>query len=245
MDVELKRTPLHSHHVEAGGKMVDFGGWHLPIQYKEGIKKEHARVRSQAGLFDVSHMGQILISGNGAKELTDHLVTGKVKNLKDGDALYTLMCLPTGGIIDDCIVYQKGDNSYLMIVNASNETKDFNWIKEHAKDVSVENQSSATGLIAIQGPQARTIADKLSKTDLSAIKRFKFSDTSLCDIPCMVARTGYTGEDGFEIACPTESTGKLWNALLEEGQAHGIGPIGLGARAVSYTHLTLPTKRIV
>ena len=121
MSVELKQTPLHGHHLEAGGKMVDFGGWHLPIQYKVGIKKEHARVRNHAGLFDVSHMGQILISGNGAKELTDRLTTGKVKSLERGDALYTLMCLPTGGIVDDCIVYKKGEENYLIIVNAAND----------------------------------------------------------------------------------------------------------------------------
>jgi aminomethyltransferase len=225
----LRRTPLHDLHVERGARMVEFGGWHMPLQY-QGIVAEHRTVRTQVGLFDVSHMGEVALRGPGAAAAVQHLITNDASKLADGAALYTLMCTPTGGIVDDCIVYRRAADDYLIVVNASNQAKDLAWIRAHAGAAEVADESDQTALIAVQGPSAVALCDRLADADLSAVKRFRFARCQLAGVPCMAARTGYTGEDGFELACPADRAAQLWTALLSEGEADGAAPIGLGAR---------------
>jgi aminomethyltransferase len=225
----LRRTPLHELHVERGARMVEFGGWDMPLQY-QGIVAEHRTVRSQVGLFDVSHMGEVALLGQGAAAAVQHLITNDASKLDDGGALYTLLCTPTGGIVDDCIVYRRAADDYLIVVNASNAAKDLDWMRAHAGTAKVVDESDQTALIAVQGPAAVALCDRLADVDLSAVKRFHFASCQLAGVPCMAARTGYTGEDGFELACPADRAAELWTALLTEGEADGAAPIGLGAR---------------
>jgi len=223
---ELQRTVLHDRHVELGARMVPFSGWRMPVQYT-GIKKEHAIVRETAGLFDVSHMGECGLRGPRAAEAVQRLVTNDVGKLAPGKALYTVMCYDSGGIVDDCIVYQRADNDYLIVLNAGNIAKDLAWIREHASPLcDVVDESNDTALIAAQGPRAVALVDGLADVDLAATPRFSFATASVGGIACMAARTGYTGEDGFELACKPDDAVPLWNALLDAGAA----PCGLGAR---------------
>lgn len=226
----LLRTPLFDCHQAAGARLIDFGGWEMPVQYKLGILKEHKNVREAVGLFDVCHMGEVALRGSGAAEAVQHLITGDASKLDDGAALYTLMCLPNGGIVDDCIVYRRSADDFLIILNAANRDKDLAWIREHAGSADIIDESDETGLIAVQGPSAVELVDRLSSADLSSVGRFRFAAEEIAGVRCMAARTGYTGEDGFEIACPAGDTAKVWNALLEEGERLGVQPIGLGAR---------------
>jgi aminomethyltransferase len=210
--------------------MVEFGGWDMPLQY-QGIIAEHRAVRSAVGLFDVSHMGEVALRGDGAGGAVQRLITNDATKLEDGDALYTVMCLPTGGIVDDCIVYRRADDDYMIIVNASNTAKDLAWIRANTTGgVEVADESDETGLIAVQGPAAVALCARLADADLAAVKRFHFASCSVAGVPCLAARTGYTGEDGFELACPADRAADLWNGLLEGGAADGVQPIGLGAR---------------
>lgn len=222
-----KRTPLFARHQELGARIIDFGGWDMPVQYKTGIIKEHQAVRGSVGLFDVSHMGEAWLRGPGAGAAVQKLITNDADKLTDGGALYTVMCYPDGGIVDDCIVYRSSADAYLIILNASNVAKDLAWLREHAgAGVTVEDASEATALIAVQGPAAVALVDGLSPARLADVPRFHFADADVAGVSCMVARTGYTGEDGFELACPADRAVALWDALLEAGGA----PIGLGAR---------------
>ncbi len=227
----LKKTPLYDEHRARGGKLIDFGGWAMPVQYKTGIIKEHTAVREAAGLFDVSHMGEALIHGDGAGEAVQRLITNDAGKLRDGGAIYTVLCTPSGGIVDDCIVYRKTSSEYWIVLNAANTDKDLAWLREHIPaGVEVEDRSDATALIAIQGPRAVAIADALADSDLASIAKFGHADANLAGVPCMAARTGYTGEDGFELACPADRAAELWRALLDEGEGAGLVPVGLGAR---------------
>ncbi|WP_003541824.1 glycine cleavage system aminomethyltransferase GcvT [Desulfotomaculum nigrificans] len=227
---ELKRTPLYDEHLAAGAKMVEFGGWLMPVQY-EGILKEHETVRSAAGLFDVSHMGEIQITGPGARELIQSIITNDVNRLTPGAALYTPMCHPTGGTVDDLLVYQLEENQYLLVVNAANIEKDYNWVKVYANEgVEVKNVSDVTCQLALQGPRAIKILQKLTSVDLNEIKHFHFVYGLVEGINCLISRTGYTGEDGFELYFPAEHARLLWRAILAAGQGEGIKPVGLGAR---------------
>ena len=234
-DTPLTRTPLFTAHQEAGARLIDFGGWEMPVQYKLGILKEHKAVREQVGLFDVCHMGEVSLRGDTAGEAVQKLVTGDTSKLDDGAALYTLMCLENGGIVDDCIVYRRSSNDFLIILNAANRDKDLAWIRDHSGGAEIVDESDDTGLIAVQGPHAVELVDSLSGakgagSDLASVGRFRFAMAELAGVPCMVARTGYTGEDGFELACPAAHAEQVWNALLEKGAAKGVQPIGLGAR---------------
>ncbi len=226
----MKETPLFSQHVALGAKMVDFGGWHMPIQY-QGIKQEHLATRSAGGLFDVSHMGQARLTGPTAKATVDKLMTNNPGKLTDGQAMYTLMCQPNGGIIDDLIVYREADDNWLLILNASNTTKDLRWIEENAESgTTVANESDATGLIAVQGPRAVELVNSLSTENLTDVPTFSFVRGKLDGLDAMIARTGYTGEDGFEIATSASLAPKLWAKLVDMGASMGIVPVGLGAR---------------
>jgi aminomethyltransferase len=226
----LLETPLHAAHVEAGAKMVDFGGWHMPVQYS-GILAEHKAVREAAGLFDVSHMGEIDFHGPGALAAIHRLITNDAGKLVDGQALYTVVCLPDGGIVDDCIVYRRAADDFRIVVNASNIAKDAAHFREYAGDLcDIVDRSDETALIAVQGPQARAIAARLSDPaggpSLLDIQGFHFGPGTIAGKPIVAARTGYTGEDGFELFCAPADARAIWDALVEAGAT----PCGLGAR---------------
>ncbi|HWN66957.1 MAG TPA: glycine cleavage system aminomethyltransferase GcvT, partial [Haliangium sp.] len=203
--------------------------------YETGILKEHRNVRTAVGLFDVSHMGEAALRGPRAAEAVQRLATNDVSKLVDGAAMYTVMCYEHGGIVDDCIVYRRSATDYLIVLNASNTAKDLAWIREHALPfgVAVEDLSDATALIAVQGPRAVALVDSLGaagRSGLAAVAPFHFADAEIAGVACTAARTGYTGEDGFELACASGDAERLWSALIDRGQQHGVLPIGLGAR---------------
>jgi aminomethyltransferase len=226
----MKQTPLHGRHKALGAKLIDFGGWHMPVQYS-GILDEHKAVRTAAGIFDVCHMGEITFEGPRAGEAIQRLVTNDVGKMHDGSAMYTVICRPTGGIVDDCIVYRDHATSYLIVVNASNIDKDYAWFVENAGSMcTITNHSDEIGLLAVQGPRAVAIVQALTDEPVASLKSFTWRRAKLAGISTEVARTGYTGEDGFEIFVKASEAGKLWDALLEVGTPQGLKPIGLGAR---------------
>jgi aminomethyltransferase len=232
MSTELRRTPLFEAHRALGARMVPFGGWEMPVQYSGGIIEEHKTVRGAVGMFDVSHMGEVVFRGPRAAEAVQRLVTNDVGKLVDGKAMYTVMCYEHGGIVDDCIVYRRASDDYLVVVNASNIEKDFAWMSEHAKSICPPvNESDSWALIAVQGPKAAALVTSLADRPLAAkVKSFEFIHSNVAGVACTAARTGYTGEDGFELFCAPGDARKLWDTLLEVGQQDGVKPIGLGAR---------------
>ena len=227
----LKRTPLFEQHVALGARLVEFGGWEMPVQYS-GIIDEHRAVRTHAGLFDVSHMGEFKVEGQDALAFLQHLVPNDVSRLIINQALYTQLCLPDGGTIDDLIIYKLDEGRYMLVVNAANIEKDFSWVEKQSKDFKVEitNQSSATALVALQGPEAQSILQPLTEVDLSTIKYYHCQPGMVDGVNCIISRTGYTGEDGFELYCASEDVTKLWKDLLAAGKDRGLLPAGLGAR---------------
>lgn len=227
----LKRTALFESYKQYGGKTIDFGGWELPVQFSS-IKAEHEAVRTKAGLFDVSHMGEVFVSGEGALAYLQSLVTNDVSKLKDGQAQYTAMCYEDGGTIDDLLIYKRKENDYLLVVNASNIEKDVTWMKEHATtDVVIDDRSDEYGLIALQGPKAQEVIQKLTAEPLGEIKFFRFKENvDIAGHHVLVSRTGYTGEDGFEIYGNHEAIVALWPVILDAGEEEGVIPAGLGAR---------------
>ena len=226
----LQRTPLHDRHVALGARMVPFGGWDMPVQYS-GIVDEHTAVRSAAGLFDISHMGEVHVHGQDALAFLQHIATQDVATIGAGQANYALMCHPDGGIIDDIFIYNLVDE-YLIVVNASNITKDFNWMLEQASgfDVALDNASDTTAMLALQGPLAETILQAAADIDAAEVPFHGVVRGMLFNIPALIARTGYTGEDGFELFVGNRYAAALWDALLALGAAHGLKPCGLGAR---------------
>jgi len=238
---ELKRTPLFSAYARYGAKTIDFGGWELPVQFSS-IGQEHEAVRTKAGLFDVSHMGEVEVKGSGSLYYLQRLTTNDVSKLVNGQAQYSVMCYPDGGTVDDLLVYKHADDHYLLVINAGNIDKDFAWMQEHLTDnVTIENISPQTAQLAIQGPLAESILQKLTDTDLSTIAFFHFKQDVLIDgVPCLVSRTGYTGEDGFEIYMDKEYAIQLWDKILEVGKEDGLLPCGLGARDTLRFEAKLP-----
>lgn len=226
-----KKTPLYDKHVAAGGKMVPFAGYLMPVQYGEGVIAEHTAVRQKAGMFDVSHMGELWLLGKGALETLQMLMTNDMDGMENGDCRYSPMCNEKGGVVDDLIVYKVDDETYLLVVNAGNHDKDVTWVNSHLLgDVRMENRSDATGQIALQGPEAEKILSKLVKEPLPE-KNYTFKPELEVDgRKCIVSRTGYTGEDGFEVYCKAEDTPALWDAMLAAGKDEGLIPCGLGAR---------------
>ena len=227
----LRRTPFYRFHVEAGARLIDFGGWEMPVQY-QGLIAEHKACRASVGLFDVSHMGEVWFRGPGAVDAVRALVTNDV-NLVDGQAQYTAMCYPDGGIVDDLIVYRFSDQEVLICVNAGNRDKDYAWMVENnpRPDVAVVNESDEWAQVAIQGRNALATLQKLTAVDLSAIKTYHFATGEVAGVAgCIVARTGYTGEDGFEVFLPTAGADRMWPAILDAGAEHALSPVGLGAR---------------
>ena len=226
----MKRTPLYAAHRRAGAKIVEFAGWEMPVQYR-GVINEHLAVRTRAGLFDVSHMGEIEIRGPGALELCQELTANDIARMKPQQAQYNLLMNERGGIVDDVIFYRIDPTHFLICVNASNSDKDFAWIQKHAKgQVEVENVSARYAQLALQGPLAEKILQPLGSLQLGEIKPFFFAWGQVATVRCLVARTGYTGEEGFELYCDSGDGENLWNALLESGRSVGLEPAGLGAR---------------
>ncbi len=238
----LKRTPLFEVYRENGAKTIDFGGWELPVQFS-GIIQEHEAVRTKVGLFDVSHMGEFEVKGSGSLDFLQKMFTNDVSKLKDGGAQYTAMCYENGGTVDDLIIYKQAENDYLLVVNAANIDKDFEWLESHlVDDVELVNVSGDIAQLALQGPLAEKVLQKLTKNlDLSEMKFFTFkNDADVNGVKALVSRTGYTGEDGFEIYCRSEDAQGIWRKLLEVGQEEGIQPIGLGARDTLRFEAKLP-----
>ncbi|MBM3229027.1 glycine cleavage system aminomethyltransferase GcvT [Candidatus Parvarchaeota archaeon] len=226
---ELKRTPLFEIHKSLGAKLVDFGGWEMPVQYS-GILEEHVAVRASVGIFDVSHMGEVTAKGPQAMAFVQNLVTNDISKAADGQCVYSPMCNPRAGIVDDLLVYKKSNDDLFIVVNASNTEKDFAWMQQNGLGAELKNISDKTGEIALQGPKAQGTLQKITDFDLAALKYFRFSQMNVAGINALVSRTGYTGEDGFEIYCASEDTEKIWGALMEAGAEFAIKPCGLGAR---------------
>jgi aminomethyltransferase len=236
----MKRTPLFSEHRRAGAKMVKFAGWEMPVQY-QGVVEEHLAVRSRAGLFDVSHMGEIEIRGAGATEFCQFITANDVARMRVFQAQYNLLLNEHGGVIDDVIFYRLAPDDYFICVNASNSDKDFAWIKERAGGrVEVANVSAEYAQLALQGPRAEKIFRPLTELALAELKSFAFQFAEVAGTRCLVARTGYTGEDGFELYCNSAQAARLWSALLEAGAAEGLVPVGLGARDTLRLEMAYP-----
>ncbi len=239
--MELK-TPLYEAHVKAGGKIVPFGGYLLPVQYKEGVIKEHMAVRTQAGLFDVSHMGEILCQGKDALANLQMMLTNNFDNLTDGQARYSPMCNEQGGTVDDLIVYKKGDEDYFIVVNAANKDKDYQWMLDHQfGEVTFTDVSDQYAQLALQGPKAMEILRKLAPEENIPKKYYHaVFDTEAAGIPCIISKTGYTGEDGVEIYLDSARAQEMWDALLEAGKEEGLIPCGLGARDTLRMEAAMP-----
>jgi aminomethyltransferase len=232
-----KRTPLYDEHIRLGARMVEFAGWDMPVMYS-GVIDEHKAVRSAAGLFDVSHMGQIEVTGKGATDCVQYLTTNDVKKLVDGQAQYSILCRDNGGVIDDVIVYRIRGDKYVIVVNASNAEKDFDWMKSHARGgVKLEDISPQYAMIAFQGPKSSEILSELTDADLPSIRHYHFHEGRIAGEECIIASTGYTGEDGFEIFAPPSGVTSVWQAILEKGKPRGVLPAGLGARDTLRTEM--------
>jgi aminomethyltransferase len=240
--MSIKKTPLYEKHKENGAKFIDFGGWDMPVEYT-GIKDEHHAVRNEAGMFDVSHMGEVEVSGEETTKFLQHLLTNNVEDLADNAIVYTFMCYEDGGVVDDLLAYKYNAKKFLLVVNASNVDKDFDWIKKQSVkfDVVVENTSKEVAEVAVQGPKAQEIVQKLTDYNLDDIKFFTFDDgVEIAGVNTLISRTGYTGEDGFEIYTSNEDIGLLFDKILEAGKPLGLKLAGLGARDTLRFEANLP-----
>lgn len=226
----LQRTPLHGRHLQHGARIVRFAGWEMPVLYA-GILGEHKAVRQQAGLFDVSHMGEFLLEGEAALDALQHLVTNDVARLGVGHGLYTPMCYPHGGIIDDLTIFRTGPTRFLMVVNAATSAKDHAWVEAHRRGATVRDISREMALLALQGPAALAILSQLTQAPLHDMRPFDvLPEATVAGRRAFVSRTGYTGENGFEVGPAWDDAGALWDAILEAGAPYGLVPAGLGAR---------------
>lgn len=237
-----RRTPLYAEHVAAGARLTTFAGWVLPLFFG-GILREHRAVRERAGLFDVSHMGRLEVRGRGAAATLEWVLTADVGGLPAGRGRYTLMCSPAGGVLDDLIVYRLGEERFLLVVNAANTEDDRRWLEEHAlPGTEVEDRTGGTALLALQGPRAAAIMSRASGAGApwQALSRFAVAEGELAEVPALVARTGYTGEDGFEIMVAAPAAPAVWRGLLEAGREEGLEPAGLGARDTLRLEAGLP-----
>jgi aminomethyltransferase len=229
----LKKTPLNARHRALGARMVEFGGWDMPVEYS-GIVDEHMAVRTRAGVFDVSHMGQIEIAGADALRAVQHITSNDAGKLADNQIQYSALTTPRGGFVDDVLTYRLAGDHFMLVVNAGNIMKDFHWIAGHVKEVGGDaaavNTSSRYALIAIQGPDAKDILQSLTGVDLSSIKYYWFATGEVANVRVTISRTGYTGEDGFEVFAPPNAAERVWDAILQAGKGAGAVPAGLGAR---------------
>lgn len=230
--VPLKKTPLNARHRALGARMVEFGGWDMPVEYS-GIADEHNAVRTRAGLFDVSHMGELEIAGRDALQAVQHITSNDAAKLSIGQIQYSALTTPQGTFVDDVLVYKLADEHFMLVVNASNIIKDFNWITEHVasfEDAIAVNTSSRYALLALQGPAAADVLQTLTGVNLAPIKYYWFMTGEVANVRCTISRTGYTGEDGFEVFVPPASADRVWTAILDSGRGAGVIPAGLGAR---------------
>ncbi len=228
----LKKTALYEAHKRHGGKLIEFAGWELPVEY-QGIIIEHEAVRNAAGLFDVSHMGEVEVKGEEASLFIQHLVTNDIDTLSDNQVIYTFMCYENGGVVDDLLVYRFSSDHFLLVINASNVDKDYEWMLSNKGSYKVElcNVSKEISEVALQGPKAEEILQQLTKANLSEIKFFYLKrDVEIAGVKCLISRTGYTGEDGFEIYASNSDIEVLWEEILKAGSTKGIMPAGLGCR---------------
>lgn len=239
--MELK-TPLYDIHEACGGKIVPFAGYLLPVQYGSGVIAEHMAVRKDCGLFDVSHMGEITCIGSDALKNLNHLLTNDFTSMKDGQARYSPMCNDSGGVVDDLIVYKIRDDHYFIVVNASNKDKDYAWMKDHEfGDAVFEDISETVGQIALQGPKAHEILAKLAKAEDIPEKYYSaIFDGHVAGVPCIISKTGYTGEDGYELYMAAADAPALWEALMAAGKEEGLIPCGLGARDTLRLEASMP-----
>jgi aminomethyltransferase len=230
----LKKTPLNEIHKKSGARMVDFGGWEMPVQYK-GVIEEHLAVRGAAGLFDVSHMGEIEVKGPGALSFIQELTVNDASTLSNGQVQYSAMCYAHGGVVDDVTLYRFDHDHYLFCVNAANTDKDFAWMEEVLEEggfsgVTLRNVSNEFAQLALQGPAAEAILARLTDTDLGKIDYYHFYEGLVAEIPIIISRTGYTGEEGFELYFAPTAAEQVWKAIMEAGAGDGLVPVGLGAR---------------
>lgn len=228
-EAPLRRTPLYGAHLKLGARMVPFGGWEMPVQYT-GIIEEHRTVRAAVGLFDVSHMGEFEVEGPSALAALQALTTNDVAALEVGQVQYSVFCYPEGGIVDDLTVYRLDAGRFMVTVNAGNLDKDWAWVTAHAGGARWRNVSAETGLIAVQGPRAEALVGRLADRDVTGIGYYRFARGTVAGVGGLISRTGYTGEDGFELYLPAGGTETVWTALLAEGARDGVAPVGLGAR---------------
>ncbi len=251
-----RKTPLYDCHVKAGGKIVPFAGYLLPVQYETGVITEHMAVRTVCGLFDVSHMGEVLITGKDALQNVQRLVTNDCGHMYDGQVKYSPMCNESGGVVDDLLVYQRNQEEYLIVVNASNRSKDVEWMKRHlVGEVKLEDISDELAQVALQGPRAKDILTKLAKEEELPVKYYSFKDdVKVAGLNCLVSKTGYTGEDGYELYCSKEDAPCLWEELLRAGnydterngrsaaaqEEYTLIPCGLGARDTLRLEAAMP-----
>jgi glycine cleavage system T protein (aminomethyltransferase) len=229
---QLKKTPLNARHRSLGARMVPFGGWEMPVEYS-GITAEHLAVRTKAGLFDVSHMGEIEVAGKDALAAVQHISANDAAKLQVGQVQYSALTTPEGTFVDDLTVYRLAADHFLLVVNAATIDKSYRWIADHTRnigDVAVVNSSSRYALLAVQGPAAVGIVQALTSVDLDSIRYYWFAHGEVGSVRTIISRTGYTGEDGFELYIPPQSAERLWNTILETGRDAGIVPVGLGAR---------------
>jgi aminomethyltransferase len=227
---DYKRTALFATHTRLGARMVPFGGWEMPVEYS-GIAKEHTAVRTAAGLFDVSHMGEFEIRGPQALDLIQYITTNDASKIADGQAQYSAMAYPHGTVVDDVLVYRHDAEHFMMVVNAANIDKDWDWITSHNRlDATIENVSDEVTLLALQGPKALEILQPLTEAGIDDIRSYHFVRAKVLGADAIVSRTGYTGEDGFELYFPPENSERIWTGILERGGPLGLLPAGLGAR---------------
>lgn len=243
----LKRTPLYPVYAEYGAKTIDFGGWDLPVQFT-GILQEHETVRTSAGMFDVSHMGEVIVSGADAENYLYNMTTNDVRKLEVGQVQYSLLCYPDGGVVDDLLIYRLSEQEYMLVINASNTEKDLDWLRKHVEgDVVLTDLSAETALLAVQGPRAVEIVAQLTDEQVSELGSFRFIrevaiklNESMGEARALISRTGYTGEDGFEIYVAAGHAISVWQAVMSAGSESGLKPIGLGARDTLRFEARLP-----
>jgi len=233
-----KQTPLHAEHLRLGAKITEFGGWSMPLQYT-GIIEEHNFTRTSAGLFDVSHMGRLKVTGKQALPFLEYVLSNNVATMQDGQIRYTFILNEKGGVVDDILIYRLGAEDFLLVTNAANHTKDVQWLTEHNQQGAIlTDQTQEMGQLALQGPKAQEVLQRLTSFPLETIRFYRFSpQVEIVGVPCLLSRTGYTGEDGFEIYCPTEQLLILWQEILAHEE---VRPIGLGARDTLRLEAGLP-----
>ena len=226
----MKKTPLNEVHRDEGAKMIDFGGWEMPLQY-EGIIKEHKQVRKKCGLFDISHMGELIVKGEKAEENLQKIITNDLSQLNDGEVLYTVMCYPDGGIVDDFLVYRLNNDKFMLVVNAANTDKDREWIKDKlSDDVELDDISEDTALLAVQGPESYNLLEELAEFELKDIDSFESTTGKIDGVEVIISQTGYTGELGYELYLAAKDAEQLWQSIREKGKEYELLPVGLGAR---------------